>query len=189
MHRSQGFFFCVAAELSLNFCFFPQKELPQRDQASELQRALCDMKVVSLMMLIWLRCVTRLSEDDSGGDGEWWSEGDRPPSLRPSFFFPLSGFGRSYQPLPLPWCAAVVRHASLSKVAAQSDVFLLLPWLYFMPSCLFSSSHPLVFFSLSVILTKKKKKRESKHRNWNFSGPANNCMHLDFSFPCVHSLP
>lgn len=85
-------------------------------------------------------------------------------SLRPSFFFPLSGFDRSYQPLPLPWCAAVVRHASLSKVAAQSDVFLLLPWLYFMPSCLFSSSHPLVFFSLSVILTKKKKERKQTQK-------------------------
>lgn len=141
---------------------------------------------------------------ERGRDGEWWSKGDRlkgvsgggvlpvkswPASLHPvSFSQDLTG-RITLPPPPSLWCTPALRHASLSKVAVQSDVFLLLPWLDFMPFCLFSlfSLSPSCFFlslfSLPAILTK------SKHRNWNFSGPANNCMHLDFSFTCVHSLP
>lgn len=130
---------------------------------------------------------------ERGRDGEWWSKGDRlkggggvlpvepwpaspsslPPSIHPFFFLPLSlsGFDRSHHlpppPPPLSFFTPVLRHASLSKVALQSDVFLLLPWLYFMPSCLFSpffSFHPPCFLlSLPAIFTHthNKKKEEA----------------------------
>lgn len=70
------------------------------------------------------------------------SGSDPPPSI-PSFSQDLTG-RISSPPFSCLFCD------TLSKVAEQSDVFLLLPWLYFMPSCLFSlfflsQSHPLVF--------------------------------------------
>lgn len=47
-------------------------------------------------------------------------------------------------------------------------------WLcFFMLSCLFVFTFPLL-----AIWTKRIK----ANRNWNFTGPINNCMHLDFSF-------
>lgn len=127
----------------------------------------------------------RLDIDDSGRcensrDAEWWSKGDR----RKGFFqrwhsasralthLPLSCFlvlriwqVESAPPLPSCCRTHVLRHAALTKVAVQSDVFLLLPWLYFMLSCLFSlfisvlaaSSYPLVF-SFFLLLTKSKQK-------------------------------
>lgn len=70
-----------------------------------------------------------------------------PPSSIPSFS--LSHDVTGYQGINSPLCGNVCLFCDtlVSKVAMQSDVFLLLPWLYFMPSCLFS-----LFFLLHLTL-------------------------------------
>lgn len=49
----------------------------------------------------------------------------------------------------------------LSKVTMQSDVFLLLPWLYFMPSCLLSLISPLFSFVFFLPSTQRRELKTS----------------------------
>lgn len=94
----------------------------------------------------------------------------------------------SHSTTTLTMAANVLIWTSYSRFRMSNIFFcnIFMPMTSLSPSDKSLPAHPVVFLP-STLCDSDKKKRRSKHTNWNFTGPVNNCTHLGL-FICARTL-